>query len=232
MRTPVAVATLCALALVGQPARAQAPQVTPLSPNRTSVFGADALGAGQRGEAVLLGFPLVSARALLGVTERVDLGLGFDTSYGELNEVRVVGRLGAVGQQGWRVGAALEVGWAFFAQRAAVEVNGARWLTGRRDLNVSPTVLATYQQGGPRAPRLVTAAAWVLALDLQPVAAAPLSGTPPKVQVGHNAELRLGAELPLSARASFVFLLHLGVHGRTEDVRVMPGASVGVVLGL
>ena len=49
---------------------------------------------------------------------------------------------------------------------------------------------------------------------------------------GHNVLMHFGAEMPLSARTSFVFMLGLDIHGRSDDAVVMPVASLGLVTGL
>ncbi len=201
--------------------------------NDVSMFGGSALGgAGKRGQAVLLGFPLISVRALFGLTERFDLGVGFDSYYFLMNEPRVVARLGIARNENWAFGATLEGGYAFFTQRAPRESRGSRWLTGRRNINLSPALIGSYQGSSARAARIFLELRYTLALDTEPYATDPLVGVPPGVLPGHNVGLKGGAELPLSAKTSFVFLFGFDVHGRAEDSVVMPSASLGLVTSL
>lgn len=201
-------------------------------PNRTSLFGGPTLGAWNRGGSFLLGFPVLSVRAALGLTDRFDVGVGFDSMYLLMNEPRLTARYGGWTNGEWTLAATLEAGWAFFQQKSAREVNGSRWMTGRRNANVSPGFQLSYQAHHPRAARFVVDASYLAAVDLEPYTSQPLGGVPPLVVVGHNLMLRLGAELPLSEKASFVFLLGFDIHGRDVDSSVMPSASVGVVTGL
>src|SRR5205823_5785722 len=66
--------------------------VRPEPPNLVSLHGANPLGPGKRAGAVSLGFPLLSARALMGVTPGVDVGLSYDTLYGQMHDVRATAR--------------------------------------------------------------------------------------------------------------------------------------------
>lgn len=202
------------------------------TPNRVSMFGAPALGQWQRGQSLVLGFPLLSVRLSLGVLEALDVGLGFDSFYGAMNEPK----LGAKYQLGqgerWSAAASLEAGVAFFNQRAAREFRGPRWITGHRNFNLAPGLIVTYQAPPARAARLFFEARYLLAFDTEPFATDPLGGVPAAVKLGHNVVVRAGAELPLSERTSFVFGLGLDVHGRAEDAALMPGISLGLVTGL
>ncbi len=196
------------------------------------MFGAPMLGQWKRGQAFLLGFPLLQLRASLGLAEVLDLGLGFDSFYGTMNEPLLTVKVGGLRAGGWSFAASLEAGWAFFTTRASREVRGARWITGQRNGNLSPGVLVSYQGTHPRAARLFIELRYTLAFDLEPYSTSPLSGVPPPFILGHDLGARVGAELPLSARTSFVFSLGLMVHTRAEDSPVMPSAAVGVVTGL
>lgn len=200
--------------------------------NQVSMLGGPSLGAGKRGQMVLLGFPLLGLRALFGVSERFDLGVGFDTYYFLMNEPRVVVRVGLAKSENWSFTAILEGGYAFFSQRASRESRSSRWLTGRRNINVSPALVVAYQGSKPRDARVFFEGRYTLALDTEPYATDPLVGVPPAIVAGHNVSLKGGAELPLSSKTSFVFSFGFDIHGRAEDSVVMPGASLGLVTSL
>lgn len=200
--------------------------------NQVSMLAAPSLGAGKRGQMVLLGFPLLGLRALFGVSDRFDLGLGFDTYYFMMNEPRAVVRMGLAKSENWSLAASLEGGYAFFTQRASRESRGARWLTGRRNINISPALVGAYQGSKARAARVFFELRYTLALDTEPYSDAPLGGVPPSIVPGHNVSLKGGAELPLSSKTSFVFSFGFDIHGRSEDAVVMPGASLGLVTSL
>lgn len=209
-------------------ARVRAPEFQ----NRVSLLGPTPLGHLRRGGYVALGFPLVSLRALLGLGERVDVGLGFDTAYGMLNEGRLVGRVGLAQGAHWRLGVALEAGYALFSTRASREVQGARWLTGRRNVNVSPALLLSYQGDGGRAARVIFEVAYLLALDTEPFATDPLGGVPPPVVPGHNLRLGGGVELPLTATTALSVSGGLELRGRANDAAFMPTVAVGFLTAL
>jgi hypothetical protein len=197
-----------------------------------SVLGAPTLGQWNRGESATLGFPLISLRFLIGLADRFDLGVGFDSFYTVMNEPLLVARVGLVKGGGWALSATVDGGYAWFTVSAAHETRGPRWLTGRRNVNVSPALVASYQGTHPRAARIFLEARYLLALDTEPYSVVPLGGVPPPFVPGHNGELRGGAELPLSAKTSFVFLLGLEVHGRAVDATLMPQVAVGVVTSI
>ena len=204
----------------------------PEEPNQVSMFGAPMLGQWKRGQAFLLGFPLLQLRASIGLAEVLDLGLGFDSFYGTMNEPLLTVKVGGLRAGGWTFAASLEAGWAFFITRASREVRGPRWISGQRNGNLSPGVLISFQGEHPRATRLVIDLRYTLAFDTEPFSSSPLSGVPPPFILGHNVSAKVGAELPLSARTSFVFLLGLMIHTRPDDSPVMPTAAVGIVTGL
>lgn len=203
-----------------------------LEPNTISMFGARSLGFLNRGEMFFLGFPLLGIRLAMGVSERFDFGIGFDSFYGMMNEPLVMMRFNFYRGTNWSMAATLEGGWAFFTQRASIDLRGPRWLTGRRNGNVTPGVVFSYQGDHPRAARLFLALQYLMTFDTEPYQKDPLGGVPSSVQLGHNGLIRAGAEMPLSAKTSFVFLLGLDVHGRTEDSIVMPVCSVGLVTSI
>ncbi len=200
--------------------------------NQVSMAGAPTLGAGKRGQMVLIGFPIITLRAMFGLTEAFDLGLAFDTYYFLMNEPRVVARLALVKGENWSLSASVEGGYAFFAQRASRESRSARWLTGRRNINVSPAMLLAYQGSRPRDARVFFELRYLLALDTEPYATDPLVGVPPAIVPGHNVGIKGGAEIPFSSKTSFVFSFGFDIHGRPEDAVVIPGASLGLVTSL
>ncbi|MEW6432759.1 MAG: hypothetical protein AB1730_14740 [Myxococcota bacterium] len=214
------------------PATWARPQRPPEEPNTISMMGAPTLGPWGRGQLFLLGFPLLSIRASFGLAKWFDLGVGFDSFYGTMNEPRATMRFGLLQNDSWALAIALEGGYAFFTQSAPRENRGARWITGRRNINLSPAFVVSYRNGQRRSARLFFEARYLLALDTEPVALDPLGGVPPDVVLGHNGGLRGGAELPLSTKTSFVFQLGLEFHGRAEDSVAMPVCSVGLVTGL
>lgn len=226
------------------PAPAYAPQPLSVRPevlarvrprqerNERSVWGATPLGGGNRGQSVMMGFPLIDVRALFGLGERVDIGLGFDSYFFMMNQPKGIVRVNLVHTQTVALSAQLEGGYAFFVQRATLESRGARWLTGRRNVNINPSLVLSIQGPAPRAPRVFFAAHYLLALDFEGYASSPLGGIPPAVIFGHNGGIRGGAELPLSARTSFLFMFGLDVHGRDIDSVVMPSGGLGLVTSL
>lgn len=201
-------------------------------PNTVSMLGAPMLGQWKRGQAFLLGFPWISVRASIGLLDSLEAGLGYDTYYFAMNELRVRFKYGALWVDAWSLAATLEGGAALFGERAAAEQRGARWITGRRNFNLSPALVASYQGQHARAARLFVELRYTLAFDTEPFATGPLQGRPPPVVLGHNVLVQIGAELPLSVTTSFVFLLGLDFHGRDVDSVLMPVCSVGLVTGL
>lgn len=200
--------------------------------NNVSVMGANSLGSLKRGEMVMLGFPLIQLRLLMGLGDRFDLGIGFDSYYFMMNEPRLVSRLTLARSDSFALGLKLEGGYAFFTQRASRESRGARWLSGHRNINVAASVVGSYQGSAPRAARLFFDVTYMLALDTEPYATDPLVGVPPSVIPGHNVLIKGGAELPLSSKTAFVLSFGFDVHGRSTDSVVMPNAGLGLVTSL
>ncbi len=204
----------------------------PVERNTISAFGASALPAGRRAQAAVLGFPLIDLRALFALGGRFDLGLGFNSYFFMMNEPKLLARFNFFDTGVVALGAAFEGGYAFFVQRAPVETRGARWLTGRRNVNLQPSLLLSIQPKARRAPRIFFDLHYLLTLDFEGYATTPLGGLPPDVIVGHNGGLRGGAELPLSASTSFMFSFGLDIQGREEDARMMPSIAVGLVTSI
>lgn len=201
----------------------------PLERNDITGFGANALGHGRRMQSVTVGFPLIDVKALFGVGNRVDLGLGYETYYFLMHAPKAVLRVNFVDTGTVAFGAQFEGGYAFFLESAPREVRGSRYLTGRRNVNLSPSLNLSIQGSRPRSPRVFFNLHYLLTMDFEGYATGPLSGLPPAVIVGHNAGVLGGAELPLSRSTSFMFALGLDVHGRDVDSRVMPMVALGLV---
>ena len=201
--------------------------------NRVSLYGASALGKGNLGLGVSVGFPLVGLKAAVGVIDGFDFGIGFDTLYGVMNEPRAFTRWQWLKAGKWSGALVLEGGMAFFVQRPETEQRrGARSLTGRRNYNAEAGVVFSFRGNSHRAARLFADLRYHLALDTQAWSEEPLGGVPPSVVPGHNVPLRLGAEMPFSSRAAFMFAFGFDVHGRAYDLPFLPVVSVGLVLGV
>ncbi len=196
------------------------------------MFGGPTLGQWKRGQALFLGFPFLGLKLSIGLLDRLDFSIGFESFYGVMNEGHTGFKVGIVRGTRWSMSASVEGMIAQFGQRASKEVRGPRWITGHRNYGVSPGLTVSYQGESPRAVRLFLDARYLLAFDTEPFAKDPLNGVPPGLVMGHNAQLHFGAEMPLSARTSFVFLFGVDVHGRADDAIAMPVASLGLVTGL
>ncbi len=208
-------------------ARVRVPEL----PNTVSMFGAPALGQWKRGEAFVLGFPFFQVRASIGLLDNLDVGVGYDSFYLLMHDLRLTAKYGFGKGPGLSFALALEGGVAFFNQQASRENKGARWLSGRRNFNVAPGLILSYQGSTARAARLFGDLRYLLAVDTEPFATAPLQGVPAKIIIGSNVLLKLGAELPLSERTSFLFTLGLEVHLRADDSPAMPTVAIGLVTG-
>lgn len=221
----------------GSPDVRQQPRVEqrPPSPqefNRVSIYGAPTLGQWNRGLGAYLGFPLLGLKAGIGLTDSLDVGLGFDSFYGVMNEPRAWAKFNVLDDKNWAVSLQVEGGAAFFTQKPEAEGQGARWLTGRRNYNLEPGVLFSYRGDSVQSARLFLDLRYHLAFDTQPWTKDPLGGVPPPVVLGHNFPVRLGAEMPFSPSTSFLFLFGFDVHTREGDSLFMPVVSVGLVTGL
>jgi hypothetical protein len=204
----------------------------PESPNRISLYGAAPLGSWQRAAAVSLGFPLLQARALMGVTSKLDLGVEYDTLYGLMHDVRASGRFTLWTGETMSLGVVGDGGPAFFSKTPQQDAKGARWLTGRRNFNASAGAVLSVHGPAPRASRFFLSARCQLAMDTEPIQGEPLGGTPPPVQVTPNLLTEVGLEAPVSEWVSLAFRVGLDLHGRPEDSLVMVTGSAGVVTAL
>ena len=204
----------------------------PDEPNNVSVYGAPTLGQWKRGQTIFLGFPLLGLKLGIGLLDRLDFSAGFESFYGVMNEFSTQFKFQIFRGNNWSMAASMEGMLALFTQRASKEVRGPRWITGHRNYGLSPGVIFSYQGDSPRAARLFLELRYLLTFDTEPFAKDPLNGVPPGLVLGHNVIVHFGAEMPLSARTSFVFLLGIDIHGRGDDAAVMPVASLGLVTGI
>ena len=118
----------------------------------------------------------------------------------------MIAKASSINVWGRALGVSLDIcRYAFFTQRASRESRGSRWLTGRRNINISPALVGAYQGSKARDARVFFELRYTLALDTEPYATDPLVGVPPSIVAGHNVSLKGGAELPLSSKTSFVF---------------------------
>lgn len=202
----------------------------PLKPSKVSLHGARVLEPGKMAAGLMLGFPLASARVSLGVLPRLDVGLGADSLYGIMNEVRGYLRFGVLQGEEGHVALTVEGGHAFFLNDPSQEQYGARYFTGRRNWNLMPGLVGSLPVG--KVSRGFLDVRYHLAFDTQPFQRTPLGGAPPGVQTAGNFLFRAGIEVPFSERTSYVVMLGGSIHGRAEDSSFMPVVGVGVIAGL
>jgi hypothetical protein len=212
----------------GRVTQARAP-AEPLKPNRVSLFGGRVLEPGKLGAGLMLGFPLASARLSLGVMPRLDVGVGVDSLYGIMNEVRGYVRFGLVEGEEAHLSLSVEGGHAFFLNSPSQEEFGARYFTGRRNWNVAPGLVGSLPLGVRT--RGFLDVRYLLAFDTQPFQRTPLGGRPEGVQMSGNFLFRAGLEVPFSERTSYVVMVGANIQGREEDAAFMPAVGVGVVTG-
>lgn len=213
------------------PPKAPKPPPPPLPPNRTSLFGARTLQPGQRALGLSLGYPLLGVKAAFGLFPGMEVGVGVDSLYVVMTNVHAHARLSLLEGEHWALSAAVEGGWAFFLNDALEELHGARYLTGRRNWNLLPGLVASYQGRSPQAMRFFIDVRYHLAFDTEPVMATPLGGVPGTRMAG-NVPIRLGFEVPFSERTSYVIMVGGDFHGRPEDSDFMPSVGIGLVTSL
>lgn len=201
----------------------------PLKPSRVSLFGARIMEPGKMAAGATLGFPLASARAVMGVLPRLDVGIGADSMYGIMNEARVYARFGLLSTDSSDIALSVEGGRAFFLRSPSQEQFGARYFTGRRDWNLAPGFVGSTLLG--RKMRGFLELRYLLAFDTQPFQTDPLGGIPQGVQVGSNFLFRGGLEVPFSERTSYVVSVGGNIQGRQEDAAFMPTIAVGLMTG-
>jgi hypothetical protein len=201
----------------------------PVKPNRVSHFSGQILEPGQMGASLVLGFPLASARVSMGVIPRLDLGVGLDSLYGIMNEVRGYARYALAQGETGHLALSLEGGHAFFLNPPSQEEFGARYFTGRRNWNLAPGLTGSLLLGVRT--RGFLDARYLMAFDTQPFQRDPLGGRPDGVQVSGNFMFRAGLEVPFSERTSYVVMVGANIQGREEDAAFMPAVGIGVVTG-
>jgi hypothetical protein len=207
--------------------------VRPEEPNEVSLFAGPALGQGRLAAGAAVGFPFLGARVAYGVLPRLDLGAQVETVYGALTDVRAMARFQLAGAiSGWALGVVADGGPAFFVTPAPVERRGLRWLTGRRNWNLTAGMVVSYQGPGAKASRVFVDARAAAALDTEPFQRDPLGGVPAAVQLSWNVPVRFGAEIPYSRWTSLLFTFGFDVHTRPDDAVVMPALSLGLVTSL
>jgi hypothetical protein len=196
-----------------------------------SLFGAQSLGQGNRALGLSLGFPLVTVKASLGLLPRVDVGVGADSLYGVMTNVHLHARASLLEGRYGALAVTVEGGYAFFLKSSLEEFEGARYLTGRRNWNLLPGLVASLQRGSPLAMRFFLDVRYHLAIDTEPTMRTPLGGVS-GTQVSSNVPVRLGFEVPFSERTSYVIMVGADFHGRPEDTAFMPALGVGLVTAL
>ncbi|WP_375743322.1 hypothetical protein NR800_34305 [Corallococcus interemptor] len=211
------------------PASRVKPPRPPLAPNRYGLYGGRSLGSGHAGVGMSLGFPFVSARGVYGVLEHLDLGLGVDTVYGLMTELRASARLTVLDSDNVSLAVVVDGGRAFFARPPDTEDKGARYLSGRRDWNVAPGLVTSFQGDSPRAWRPFLDVRALMAFDMDPIQRDPLSGMPPAWKLDAAVLVRLGAEFPVGEKTSYAVSLGGDFRSRSTDAEFMPTLSVGVV---
>jgi len=204
----------------------------PEKPNLTSVYGAAALGSWRRAAAVSLGFPVLQVRALMGLGGNLDVGVEYDTLYGLMHDVRASARWMLWNGETMSLGLVGDAGPAFYSRTPQQDSKGARWLTGRRNVNATGGMVLSVHGPAPRASRFFLSARCLLSMDTEPVQGEPLGGTPPPVVFAPNLLTELGLEAPVSEWVSLAFRVGLDLHGRQEDSLVMVTGSAGVVTAL
>jgi hypothetical protein len=210
---------LVLVCVLSSAALAQAEALEAPAPARaTSTQGGAPLGPGRFGVSAMIGFPMIEVRAGVGLGERFDVSLAYDSYYFMSHELGLVARLALFEVSGFRMLLSASGSGAFFVEPRAIENRGARWISGRRNFNASPGVIISYQGEHERAARLSLEARYLLAISTEPGEAL----------LGHNFAARGVAELGLSQRVAFIVALGVTVHLRPEDSVVMPTASVGL----
>ncbi|WP_242593786.1 hypothetical protein [Corallococcus exiguus] len=209
--------------------KAPRPPPPPQAPNRYGLYGGRSLGSGHAGVGMELGFPFVSARGLYGVLEHLDLGLGVDTVYGLMTELRASVRFTLLDSDNVSLAFVVDGGHAFFLRPPDTEDKGARYLSGRRDWNVAPGLVASFQGDSPRAWRPYLDVRALMAFDMDPIQKDPLSGVPPAWKLDASVLVRLGAEFPVGEKTSYAVSFGGDFRSRSSDAEFMPTLSVGVV---
>lgn len=197
-----------------------------------SVFDAATLDDQQIAVAVALGFPYAMIRGAYGLSESIDVGAGFNSLYGQVNQPVVFGKLRLRGdtKSSFAFALRLDLEAAFFRDSPSADGNrGARWLTGQRDFSVHPGLLISTRSN--RGAVFFADIGAQVTFDTHPRTSGPLTGRPPPLRVRGNLPLRMGVDLPLSAHLSFFSGFGLDVHFHEQDSAAMPYLELGVTFG-
>lgn len=178
---------------------------------------------------VAVGFPWALLRAGYGITDAIDLGIGFNTLYGLANQPSIFGKYRLVGdaRSDFAIAVRTDLEVTFFKDPPGID--RSRWLTGQRDFSVHPGFILSLRTD--RGLVFFTDLGVQLNLDTRPLPSGPLSGGQPEASFGANVPLRMGLELPLSRHANLLALWGLDLHFRREDSRAMPVVELGVTFG-
>ena len=230
---PVGVVSPAASAVAAPVATTVTQPVPPPKPqdwNDVSLFGAKTLKPGQWAAGGFAGFPTFNVRVRYGLSDRFDLGIGYESFYGMMNEGQLQLRY-LLTSGDTEVAVVLDGSAAHFVLKPQADPLGARWITGHRNWNVAPGIVLSKRPSTSTLPRLFLDVRALIAFDTQPFQRSPLGGVPPGVQVGWNVPVRLGGEIPISSNSSFVVDLGFDIHGRAGDAVFMPVLSVGAAVG-
>jgi hypothetical protein len=232
---PVGVASVPAGA-VNQPPVAEVRTAAPVEPpkpedwNDVSLYGAKALKRGTFAVGGFAGFPTLNVRGRYGVGDGLDVGIGFESFYGMMNEPQLQLRYQLTSGD-VEVALAVDGSFAHFVLKPQADPVGARWITGHRNWNMATGFILSKRASAPTLPRLFLDVRALIAFDTQPYQRTPLGGVPSQVQLAWNVPVRMGGEIPISPRSSFVVDLGFDIHGRDGDSVFMPVLSVGAVVG-
>lgn len=206
-------------------------QPVPEDWNDVSLSGGRALKPSDWAIGGYAGFPTFGAQVRRGIFDGFDLGLGFESFYGMMNEGQLNARYQLTSGD-TELAVTLLGSYAQFVLKPQNDPVGARWITGHRNWNVAPGLSLSHRASNPHMPRLfLSAQAWI-AIDTQPYQRNPLGGVPQGAVPGWNVPVRMGGELPISSASSFVVTLGFDIHGRPGDAVFMPVLTVGAVVGL
>lgn len=230
---PIGIAPGVGAAAGNQSTTVRAVVIEPPKPedwNDVSLYGGKALRPGSWAVGGFAGFPTFNLRGRYGLAGRFDVGVGFESFYGMMNDFQLQTRYQLTSGD-VEVAAVLDGSFAHFVLKPQTDPVGARWITGRRNWNVAPGLVISKRASSPTLPRLFLDVRALITFDTQPFQQTPLGGVPTSVQVGWNVPVRMGGEIPVSPSASFVVDLGFDIHGRGDDSVFMPVLSVGAVVG-
>ncbi len=174
---------------------------------------ASTIGAGGRAFTVHLGFPFMVVDYQTGTTEKAELRASFRTMYGGMAQLEASGRLRVQDTPALRLTLRLGAAYASFSADEAV-----MWLTRTRGLALHPGAVVALAVG--RASLFADIGSQIV-VDVDPPSP-PLGGPSARTDVLVNLPVRLGAQMPVSSRTSFVgkagFDLFLGGREAGEPV--------------